>query len=118
MGNEIKVDLKIGRNQSGLSNKDVACLLGVDEARVSRLENGHAKPTALELCTLSFIYGRRVEDLYRLTTREVIVTLKRRLDSLPAQEPANWTRKRDQRLDTLNGLHERLREFTKQDHAA
>ncbi len=111
MRKEIRVDLKIGRNQSGLSNEDVAHLLGVNKCRVSKLENGRATPRPDELCALCLIYGRAVDHLFPLTTRSLIEEMKQRLDRMP-EEPKAWERKHDLRLDTLNGLHQRLRELS------
>lgn len=111
MRKEIRVDLKIGRNQSGLSNADLAHLLGVNKSRISKLENGRATPRPEELCALCLIYGRAADHLFLLTTRSLIGEMTERLARMP-EEPKAWERKHDLRLDTLNGLHQRLRELS------
>lgn len=111
MRKEIRVDLKVGRKQSGLSNEDVAHLLGVDRSRISKLENGHATPRPEEICALCLIYGRAVDSLFLLTTHSLIAELRQRLTIMP-EEPNAWERKHDARLDTLNGLQQRLSELS------
>ena len=91
-------------------------ILENDNSRIFRLERGHAKPTAKEICALCLVYGRSVEHLFRLTTRSLIAPLKKRLSQIPP-EPANWSRQHDRRLDTLNGLHHRLRELGYEEEA-
>ncbi|MEM5471922.1 helix-turn-helix transcriptional regulator [Hoeflea sp. AS60] len=111
MRKEIRVDLKVGRKQSGLSNEDVAHLLGVNKSRISKLENGHATPRPEEICALCLIYGRAVDSLFILTTHCLIGELRRRLTTMP-EEPTAWERKHNARLDTLNGLQCRLGELS------
>lgn len=117
MKKEVKVDLRIGRFESGLSNRDLAHLLGKTASRISRLERGRSKPNALEVISLCLILGKAPDVLFRLTTKSVLKDLHMRLASLPP-EPRNWSRYHDKRVDTLNGLNFRLRELNKDDDAA
>lgn len=103
---EIAADLKINRRLSGLSNHDVAHLLGVDGARVSRIETGASEPTGSEICALSMIYGKTTDVLFPCSSRSIGKSLKNQLADMPP-EPRNW-RGHDARLDTLNGLAHRL----------
>ena len=113
---EVAADLKCSRREAGLTGLDVAHLLEVDPARVSRLENGHSLPSTRELCKLTLIYGKVPDHLLSRATCSTAPELKERVESLPP-EPLGWE-KRDQRLDTLNALAERLRDLTNGGHAA
>jgi len=109
--NEVAVDLKISRRESGLSNKDVAHLLAVDCARVSRLETGKTKPTVEELCALTLVYGEQLDGLLSCSINSMVQVLSSRLHDVPA-EPENWKRQHDSRLRTLQTLYLRLEELT------
>ena len=113
---KVAVDLRLNRRESGLSNEDVAHLLDVDKARVSRLENGKAEPNVTELCTLFLIYGKAFNGLLPQTVEEAAQKLKLRLPDMP-QEPEHWraTAKRHETLDTLLF---RLRALNKQSYGA
>lgn len=104
---ELGADLSVSRELSGLANKDVAHLLDIVPARVSRIENGHTSPNIEELCRLSLIYGMELAELLPSTVEKVRNQLKAQLAHIP-QEPTQWAHKREQRQDTLNALFYRL----------
>lgn len=113
--NEVAADLKISRRESGLSNKDLAHLLGIDCARVSRLENAKTEPTVGEICALSLIYGKQLDGLLRCAVPTIAVGLAQRIDDVPA-EPDNWDKYHENRLNTLHTLYQRLENLTKSHH--
>ena len=80
----VKVDLKIARQQSGLRSEDVAALLGVSRARISKLENGIARPQVRELISLAVIYGKSLDDLFQLTASRLTEKIAERLGHLEA----------------------------------
>lgn len=100
-------DLTISRLKAGLSNKDMAHLLDVDPGRISRLEQGRSSIRTSELCALAMIYGKAMHELVPNLAEQVIGQLTERLNSMPP-EPSTWEKFHDARLDTLNGLFERL----------
>jgi transcriptional regulator with XRE-family HTH domain len=107
MRKEICIDLRVGRREAGLSNEDLAHLLATTQSRISRLENGRARLRTSEIITLCMIYGRDAEHLFTNATRSIMPKIQKRLGNIPP-EPSNWQRKHDARLDTLNGLFNRL----------
>ena len=65
MKENIPLDLRVTRVRSGLSNRDVAHLLGCNKERVSKLENGKARISGNEIISLSLIYGYLIDGLFR-----------------------------------------------------
>lgn len=107
---EIAADLRVGRRESGLSNQDLAHLLAVDTARISRLENGKTELTLKEVCSLSLIYGKPVDGLLQICLSSVSVAIKDRLVDMP-DEPEYW-KAYEQRRNTLNTLAQTLETLT------
>lgn len=107
MEKEIRADLRIARQQSGLSNCDVAHLLACGKERVSKLESGKARLNIEEVISLCVIYGRSVEHMFAALAHAVCEGIKDSLASIPC-EPSNWDGKHEQRLETLNNLAYRL----------
>lgn len=104
----LKVDLRIARQQSALSNADVAKLLGISKSRLSKLENGFARPKTSEIIGLALIYGKTIDSLFRLTSNRLTDKLKRNLAELDFEhDPDKYASKK--RVDTLNALVGRLR---------
>ena len=103
---DVMVDLKINRRESGLSNKDLAHLLDVNPSRISRLQTGDATLMVGEAITLSLIFGKNIDQLLSRTTQKLATHLKTKLAEMPP-EPENWTA-HIKRLDTLNMLADRL----------
>lgn len=55
----------VRRVAAGLSQDDVATVLGVDRSAVAQWETGRAKPTFDRLFALANLYGCTAEDLNR-----------------------------------------------------
>ena len=58
------------RRKRGLSQRELAALLGVTDKAVSKWENGRAKPTTDTLRKLAAVFGAGVEDLLRAREEE------------------------------------------------
>jgi len=52
--------LKDARLNSGLSQRDVAAVLHIGQSTYCRIENGETEPSAVQLATLSGLYGLSV----------------------------------------------------------
>ena len=107
MEKDIRADLRIARARSGLSNVDVAHLLGCGKDRISKLENGSARASLEEVAALQLIYGAPFERTFGILCRDLTTPLNRRLETMP-REPAHWAGKRASRLATLDRLSQRL----------
>ncbi|WP_346899003.1 helix-turn-helix domain-containing protein [uncultured Roseibium sp.] len=76
-------DFKVMRKKSGLSQKDCAHLLGVDQSRISHLESGERAPSLRQICQLSLIFGKAPESLLADAFAQARTTVSRRLSTLP-----------------------------------
>jgi len=110
MEQEIRADLRIARTRSGLSNKDVAHLLGCTKDRVSRLENGMARLKLGEVAGLYLIYGLPFEETFKLMSGDIANKINDRLCTVP-QEPVHWAGKRISRISSLDRLSQRLQDL-------
>ncbi len=108
MTKEFALDLKVARQNSGLTQEDCAHLLGVCDATVAKMEGGTRTPTVREICTLSLIYGRSFESLFSGIFSEVREDLFQRLMKMPAA--SGTLRLRSNRQYTLGKLATRLSE--------
>jgi transcriptional regulator with XRE-family HTH domain len=113
----LKVDLRIARRRSGLTGQDVSHLLGTSTARLSKLENGYARPKVRELICLSLIYGKTLDELFQLTSSRLTVRLRTRLSELDFTD-APRGKDRECRMTTLNTLAEVLRQLNDESHGA
>ena len=104
---EVKAELKVSRKRTGLTNEDLATLLNIDPARVSRLERERREPTVREMISLCLIYDKDMARLYPRTMAEVWDQLKERIRQIDAQPKGPQTRY-EQRLKHLGKLYERL----------
>jgi transcriptional regulator with XRE-family HTH domain len=110
MKEDLALDLRVSRKRAGLSGTDLAHLLGCSIERISKLENGKARVSAEEIMVLSLVYRDMPSWPERLSQRLVPV-LKERLASMPG-EPSQWAHSHEARLETLNGLFQRLEALT------
>lgn len=108
----LKVDLRVARQHSGLLGSDVAILLGMSRARLSKLENGYARPKVKELIGLSLIYDKPIGELFRLTSSRLTAKIEERLGTL-GDLPANI-----KRSETLATLHASLDSLNNEEDAA
>lgn len=106
METRFAVDFKVARRRSGLSQADVAHLLGVSRTRVSKLECGHAAPSAEELAVLSLIYSQSFLALGSAAMPALVQALQTRLQDLPNLE--SYASGRSVKSQTLNSLSKRL----------
>ncbi len=102
----LKVDLRIARQHSGLRGQDVATLLGISRSRLSKLENGYARPRVKELIGLSLVYGQSFGELFQLCASRLTEKLEDRLATLDGACPE--TSDSDARTATLSNLADRL----------
>lgn len=106
MTKQFALDLKVARKNSGLSQGDCAHLLDTKQPRVSDLESGRAVPTVMEICTLSYIYGRSFDSLFADVFQTLRQALSERLGTLP--DCAADEARRFNRQNTLSSLADRL----------
>ncbi len=106
MDQDISLDLRIARRQSGLTQADCAHLLGVDRSLVAKLESGKVMPSVIELAALCLIFDRPPDAFGEKLQVALLNTLIDRLRSLP-KGPKHW-RNRKRRVQSLAGLAERL----------
>ena len=102
----LKVDLRIARQHSGLKGADVATLLGIGRARLSKLENGHARPRVKELIGLALIYGKPLGELFQLSASRLTDKIQERLGNI--ENNAANTATEQARMATLTDLADRL----------
>jgi transcriptional regulator with XRE-family HTH domain len=103
------LDLKVHRRKAGLSQDDVAHLIGVHPSKVSLLEGGRAFPTLRDVAALSVIFGRSAEEFVFTFVEEARKMIAARLPSMPAA-PRRWVPQFN-RQHTLDSLAERLAEL-------
>ena len=84
MSTEFALDLRLARRKSGLTQRDVAHLLGAHQTLVSELERGRQIPTLEQIVTLSLIYGRSFESLFSALMRTARERLQQRILHMPA----------------------------------
>ena len=82
MSNTFALDLKVARKKSGLTQADLAHLLGASRGKVSHLERGATVPTVRDICTLSMVYGKSFESLFAPVFEEIARKLERSLVQL------------------------------------
>ncbi len=61
---EFALDLRLARRKSGLSQKEVAYLLSIDQSTYSDFERGEKVPSLKQICQLSLIYGRSFHSYF------------------------------------------------------
>lgn len=106
MDQDISLDLRLARRQSGLTQADCAHLLGVDRSIIAKLESGKVMPSVIELAALCLIFDRPPDAFGEKLQIALLHTLVGRLASLP-NGPKHW-RNRKRRVQTLAGLAQRL----------
>ena len=116
MSNSFALDLKVARKKSGLTQADLAHLLGASRGKISHLERGDSIPTVRDICTLSMVYGKSFESLFAPVFKEITKKLNGRLSSLP-DAPKGWLG-RFNRRNTLSKLATRINERSAQDHGS
>lgn len=70
----MKTLLKNAREQKGLKTREVAQILGIDQALISKFENGSRKPTKDQVVKLASLLGLDLETLLIAWLKEKILT--------------------------------------------
>lgn len=83
MSTEFALDLRLARRKAGLTQRDIAHLLGAQQTLVSELERGRQLPTLAQIVTLSLIYGRSFESLFAELMKSARNQLRKRIVSMP-----------------------------------
>ncbi len=80
---EFALDLRLARRRSGLSQKEVAYLLTINQSTYSEFERGVKVPSLEQICQLALIYGRSFQSYFEDITSGVKPRLAKRLEKLP-----------------------------------
>jgi transcriptional regulator with XRE-family HTH domain len=83
MSKQFSHDLRLARRKAGLTQSDLAHLLGTSTKEVSALEMGRKLPSMPQLCELSLIYGRSFEPLFSELMSRGKIKIGQQLPSLP-----------------------------------
>lgn len=102
-------NLLLKRTEAGLTQRDLAYLLGCNQAHVCQLEAGTRQANEREICSLCVIYNTTATDLYRVTTNSVLGAILRRIKSMPGCS-SSW-RERERRTKMLDDLMKRLEAY-------
>lgn len=94
MDNRLAVDLKVFRRRSGLSQADVAHLLGVDRSLISKFERGGREPSMEHVCFLCLVYGTRPPAFCVAALPQFRQALAERLYTLPRDVKQDTVKRR------------------------
>jgi transcriptional regulator with XRE-family HTH domain len=81
------MDLRLARKRSGLSQRDVANLMAIDQSTYSAFERGRTAPNLEQVCALSLIFDRSFLSLFELMIEEVSPRLLERVSGVPRPKP-------------------------------
>lgn len=101
MYNSLYLELRSARRKAGLTQGDVAHLLGRHQQLVSDFECGQRLPSVPQLCTLALIYQRPLESLLVEFLAQSRADVSARLSTLPAATPRLATFNRQHALEQL-----------------
>lgn len=108
MSTNLSLELRTARRKAGLTQEDLAQLLGTKPSTVGALESGAQQPKIEQLITLSLIYGRSFENFFEEIISQARLLLRKRLPSLPSR--VRYARYYLNRASTLEKLRLRLAE--------
>ena len=106
MRDDFALDIKVQRRKAGLSQKDVAHLMGVHPSKVSLMEAGKKLPSLRDIAHLSLVYGKSFEEFFFAFISKARESVRQRLPSMP-QAPKRWLG-RFNRQYTVDQIAERL----------
>lgn len=106
MNTEFSLDLRHTRRKSGLSQKEVAFLLEINQSTYSAFERGTSKPSTEQLCALSLIYGKSFQSFFEQFKEDIKPKLANQLSNLPKRTGSSI--RLYNRQCTLDRLAERL----------
>jgi DNA-binding XRE family transcriptional regulator len=84
MSTQFAIDLRLARRKSGLTQGDVAQLIGTQQSTIGALEKGKRRPTVEQVCMLSLVFGRSFESLFADNLEAGRARLRANLPALPA----------------------------------
>ena len=85
MSTQFALDLRLARRKSGLTQMDVALLVGTQQSSIAALEKGQQRPTIEQICMLSLIFSRSFESLFADVLEEGRAQLRANIPALPAK---------------------------------
>lgn len=106
MHTDFALDIKVHRRKAGLSQKDVAHLIGVHPSKVSLMEAGKMLPSIWDIAHLSLVYGKSFEEFFFSFVSKARESIRQRLPSMP-EAPKRWLG-RFNRQYTVDQIAERL----------
>lgn len=106
MSTNFSLELRSARKKAGLTQEDLAHLLGTGTTTVAALESGKQQPRIDQLIMLSLIYGRSFESFFAEIMKSARRLLRERMPGLPKQ--VRYTVHNLNRASTLEKLRERL----------
>jgi transcriptional regulator with XRE-family HTH domain len=115
MHDDFALNIKVERRKKGLSQRDVAHLIGVHPSKVSLMEAGKMLPSLRDIAHLSLVYGKSFEEFFYSFVSKAQESIRQRLPSMP-QAPKRWLG-RFNRQYTVAQIAERL-EAKDTDHEA
>lgn len=107
MSTEFALDLKVARRKAGLTQRDIATLMGISRKRMSQLERGKTLPTLYQICALSLIFGRSFESLFASVMDSTRIGIKVRLGEIP--DKVRESVETFNRASSLRRLQDRLK---------
>lgn len=114
MSTNTTTTLKVTRRKAGLTQADLAHLMGLDSNRVSRIERGERLPSLPEAAALSVIYGRVLNELCADEITVAASDIAVRLQTLPTPK-THWISTFNRR-HTLTALADRLADLDIDDY--
>ena len=110
------LDLKVQRRKAGLSQEDVAHLMGVHPSKVSLLEGGRAMPSLRDIASLSIVFGKSFEEFFFAFVQEARSKIGSRLKSMP-RAPKRWLPQFNRQY-TIDNLAHRLEDSDEDNEAS
>ena len=108
MSNQFAYDLRLARRKAGLTQEDVALLVGTQQSTIGALEKAKQRPTVDQVCRFSIVFGRSFESLFAESLEEGRTAIRQNLPSLPAMR--RRTAETFNRESSLKRLEKRLSE--------
>lgn len=114
MTHDLSLDLKVARLKAGLTQADLAHLVGCHKNRICQIEKRNRPLSLREACTMSLALNRTFNELFSLEFEAALEELDLRLGELPVPEfdEAHTFN----RLVTLSALAERVNVFNDSKH--
>jgi len=85
MSNQFAQDLRLARRKAGLTQDDVALLVGTQQSAIGAMEKGTQMPSVDQVCLFSLIFGRSFESLFAQSLERGRSVLRENMPCLPAK---------------------------------